>query len=186
MTIQRCDKCGSSLGIHGTNDGRFCLKCSENLVQEKPYDSESLKHNDVSMVAIPWLSDNPVQESVAPGAVSHASSIHPDAGEWEKAFDQVFDDNIGLMGQRQNIKSFIRSQIELAEKRVWEEMSFGSPDWREFVKKIKQDERSRLWKEIGKLRKQNKEAKPEGKEEEIDERAYNAACVDILKVLHEV
>lgn len=165
------------------------------------------------MVAFPWLSENPVQEricicgarsfsehkkdcptkhvqeSVTSGAVSHASSIHPDAGEWEKSFDNKFPHTIAMAYEEMEIdelKSFIRSQIELAEKRVWEEMSFGSPDWHEFVKKIKQDERSRLWKEIGKLRKQNKEAKPEGKEEEIDERAYNAACVDMLKVLHEV
>lgn len=48
----------------------------------------------------------------------------------------------------------------------------------------KLDQRGEEIKEIvQELREKNKEAKPEGYVEEVDERAYDAACVDVLNAL---
>lgn len=56
MTIQRCEKCGSSLGANGSEDTQFCPKCAD---KEKKC----------------WDICRPAQESVASGGVNHASSV---------------------------------------------------------------------------------------------------------------
>lgn len=51
--------------------------------------------------------------------------------------------------------------------------------------RIRKEERQKLREVVEELCRRNKEAPPSGKIEEVDERAYDAACVDVLTALSE-
>lgn len=183
---EKCEVCRKGFGINEDVYGKpghyrheSCI-FSENPVQGKVWS---------------WMMPPPVQEKPQIGTAGNdmgyptAVFTAPDAEEWEESFEHL---TIVWLGTRENtfdltwVKSFIRSQIELAEKRTWEKMSFGSPDWREFVKNIKKEERSRLSEEIEKLKRKTFQETNTFSEVQQENAWYNDAIRDVLKVLHEV
>lgn len=122
----------------------------------------------------------------------------PVGEEWEEVFDRKFKHVHHPMIQAENvihdtkdIKSFIRNLLEAAEKRAWDEMSFGSPEWREFIKRVKEDgkadERSRLKKLIERMEKDPAKAfSAPGRDGDIallEANAHNSALSSVLSAL---